>query len=80
MTEETKQVTIEEAINLYEQKIQEQTTLIFGLVAKLGGKVVLTQSDFDEVQEYNTVLAESTPSGDVELRVVYEERPDDPTE
>ena len=47
MPQDGMQVTIEQAIQMYEAKIQEQTTIMFGLVAKLGGSVELSQDDFD---------------------------------
>lgn len=81
MTEEVqegefKRVTVEEAIQLYEAKIQEQTTIMFGLVAKLGGSVEITQEDFDGVAEYNTVAATALESGGVRLELKQEERPE----
>lgn len=82
MTEEntvpegTQQVTIEQAIQMYEAKIQEQTTIMFGLVAKLGGSVELTQDDFDSVAQYNTVTAAALENGGVKLELKQEERPE----
>lgn len=73
--EKLQQVTIEEAIQMYEAKIQEQTNLLFGLVGKLGGSVTLTQADFDDNADYNTVNALANEDGGVTLSLGYEERP-----
>lgn len=77
MTEENQQqgqqVTIEQAIQMYEAKIQEQTTLMFGLVAKLGGTVELSQDDFDAYAHFNTVGAEALENGGVRLTLKQEE-------
>lgn len=72
--EETQQVTIEQAIQMYEAKIQEQTTIMFGLVAKLGGAVDLTQDDFDGAAQFNTVTARALEDGGVHLELQQEER------
>lgn len=74
MPEETQQVTIEQAIQMYEAKIQEQTTIMFGLVAKLGGSVDLTQEDFDGAAHFNTVTALALEDGGVHLELQQEER------
>lgn len=72
--EEGMQVTIEQAIQMYEAKLQEQTTIMFGLVAKLGGSVELSQEDFDGAAQYNTVTALALPDGGVKLELKAEER------
>jgi apolipoprotein N-acyltransferase len=68
-------VTPEQALRMYEQKLQEQTAIIFGLIAKMGGKVTkvtLTASDFENGGEFNTVLANNNESGDVILELAFE--------
>jgi hypothetical protein len=72
--QEGMQVSIEQAIQMYEAKIQEQTTIMFGLVAKLGGSVEITQEDFDSVAHLNTVAAEALEGGGVRLVLTQEER------
>ena len=72
--EETQQVTIEQAIQMYEAKIQEQTNIMFGLVAKMGGEAELSQEDFDGAQQYNTITASEREGGGIILRLGYEER------
>jgi len=72
--EETQQVTIEQAIQMYEAKIQEQTNIMFGLVAKMGGEAQLTQEDFDGAQQYNTITAGEIEGGGIVLKLGYEER------
>lgn len=74
MPQDGMQVTIEQAIQMYEAKIQEQTTIMFGLVAKLGGSVELSQDDFDGAAEYNTVTAVALPDGGVKLQLMQEDR------
>lgn len=76
MTEEN-QVTIEEALGMYEQRLQEQTSLIFALVAKFGGRVVLTKDDLVAMPEYNTVTANDADGEGVELVLTLEERSSD---
>lgn len=76
MTEEN-QVTIEQALQMYEQRIQEQTSLIFALVAKFGGKVVLSKEDLVAMPEYNTVAANDADGEGIELVLSYEERSSD---
>jgi hypothetical protein len=78
--EETQQVTIEQAIQMYEAKIQEQTNIMFGLVAKMGGTAELSQEDFDGAQEYNTITAGEREGGGIVLTLGYEERPEAPNE
>lgn len=72
--ENLKQVTVEQAIQMYEAKIQEQTNLLFGLVAKMGGAVTITQEEFDKNAEYNTVNAQANEDGGVTLSLGFEER------
>jgi len=65
-------VTPEQALRMYEQRLQEQTAIIFGLIAKMGGKVTLTASDFENGGEFNTVLANNNESGEVILELAFE--------
>jgi len=67
-------VTPEQALRMYEQRLQEQTAIIFGLIAKMGGKVTLTASDFENGGEFNTVLANNNESGSVILELAFEKQ------
>jgi apolipoprotein N-acyltransferase len=68
-------ITPEQALQAYEQRLQEQTAIIFGLVAKMGGKVVLTETDFEAGEKFNTILANNNENDDVVLELAFEERP-----
>lgn len=75
MTEEAKQeVTFEQVLQMYEQRLQEQTAIIFALVAKSGGEVTLTPDDLNARPEFNTVAAEDAEGGGVTLKLSHEER------
>jgi len=67
-------VTPEQALQAYEQRLQEQTAIIFGLVAKMGGKAVLTEADFEASEQFNTILANNNENDDVVLELAFEER------
>lgn len=71
------QINLEEAVSLYEAKIQEQTNIIFALVAKEGGKVVLTADDFASMSDYNTVTAAETSENEITVELKYEDRSND---
>jgi hypothetical protein len=68
-------ITPEQALQAYEQRLQEQTAIIFGLVAKMGGKAVLTEADFEAGEQFNTILANNNENDDVVLELAFEERP-----
>jgi apolipoprotein N-acyltransferase len=68
-------ITPEQALQAYEQRLQEQTAIIFGLVAKMGGKAVLTEADFEASEQFNTILANNNENDDVVLELAFEERP-----
>ena len=72
MTEEN-QITIEQALQMYEQRIQEQTAIIFALVAKMGDEVTLTKDDLLAKPEFNTVAADDAENGGIILRLDYQE-------
>jgi hypothetical protein len=76
MEENTEQpaLSIEDIVELYEQRQQEQTAIIFGLLSQMGGEATLTQQDFENSSEYNTVLANNNENGDVVLKISYEHR------
>lgn len=74
--EKLQQVSIEQAIQMYEAKIQEQTNLLFALVAQMGGSVNITQEIFDQNTDYNTITAQSNEDGSVTLALGFEERPE----
>ena len=76
MTEETQpqeEVTFEQVLQMYEQRLQEQTAIIFSLVAKAGGEVTLTPDDLTSNPEFNTVTADDAEGGGITLRLAYEE-------
>jgi len=77
MTEETQQqeVTFEQVMQMYEQRLQEQTSIIFSLVGKLGGEVTLTKDDLLANPEFNTVAADDAEGGGITLKLSFEERP-----
>jgi hypothetical protein len=70
---EKQAVSFEDAIKMYEQRLQDQTAIIFGLLAKLGGAATLTAKDFLNSEHYNTVLASNNEDGDVFLRIAKED-------
>jgi len=75
VTEETEnEVTFEQVLQMYEQRLQEQTAIIFALVAKAGGEVILTPEDLNARPEFNTVAAEDADGGGVMLKLSHEER------
>jgi hypothetical protein len=75
MTEETQpEVTFEQALGMYEQRLQEQTAIIFSLVAKMGGEVTLTPEDLIASPEFNTVAADDAEGGGITLKLSHEER------
>lgn len=59
MEEQVPTIDPEELMAMYEQRIQDQTGIIFALVGKLGGKVTLSQEDLLAYPEFNTVAAEA---------------------
>ena len=67
-------VTPEQALQAYEQRLQEQTAIIFGLIAKMGGEAVLTEEDFSAGGEFNTVLANNDENDNVVLKLAFEDR------
>ena len=74
MEEQQPTVSIEDMIELYDQRMQEQTAIIFGLISQMGGEATLTQKDFEQSSEYNTVLANNNENGDLILKISYEDR------
>jgi hypothetical protein len=67
-------LSVEDMMELFEQRQQEQTAIIFGLLSKMGGEATLTQKDFEKSAEYNTVLANNDENGDIVLKISYENR------
>jgi hypothetical protein len=59
-------------VDLYEEKLQGQTAIIFALVGKLGGEVLLTKEDLTAFPEFNTVMAVSEEEA-LKLMLKYEE-------
>jgi len=75
MTEEAQQeVTFEQVLQMYEQRLQEQSAIIFALVAKHGGETTLSPEDLNAKPEFNTVAAEDAEGGGITLKLSYEER------
>jgi len=72
MDEEVPNIAPEDLFDLYEQRLREQTSIIFTLVAKLGGSVELSQEDFQKYPEYNTVDAREK-DGSLVLELKHEE-------
>lgn len=75
MTEQPQEeITFEQALKMYEQRLQEQTAIIFSLVAKFGDEVTLTKEDLLAKPEFNTVSADDAENGGITLKLAYEER------
>ena len=74
MEEQVPTIDPEELVAMYEQRIQDQTGIIFALVGKLGGKVTLSQEDLLAYPEYNTVAAEANEEEGLVLELKLEER------
>lgn len=71
---EENQVTFEQVLQAYEQRLQEQTGVIFALVAKAGGEVTLTKDDLLAKPEFNTVAANDLTDGEgIVLSLTYQE-------
>lgn len=64
----------EELFSLYEQRVQEQTALIFALVGKFGGKVTLTQEDLNNYDQFNTVNAQDGDDNTLTLELIHQDR------
>lgn len=73
--QQQKEVTFEEVLQAYEQRLQEQTGIIFALVAKAGGEVTLTKEDLLAKPEFNTVAANDAEGGGITLSLSHEELP-----
>jgi|AntRauMFilla1563_2_1112583.scaffolds.fasta_scaffold00341_9 hypothetical protein len=65
--------TVEDLVEMYEQRLHDQTAIIFGLLSKMGGEAKLTALDFDSDSAYNTVTATNNIDGDVVLKITHEE-------
>jgi hypothetical protein len=74
MEEQVPTIDPEELMAMYEQRIQDQTGIIFALVGKLGGKVTLSQEDLLAYPEFNTVAAETDEEQNLVLELKLEER------
>jgi hypothetical protein len=59
----------EQVIEEYQKRIEEQTHILFALVAKLGGKVNLTTDDFNSFPGMNMVNAEVEEDGSLTLEI-----------
>lgn len=74
MEENVPTIEPEQLLALYEQRVQEQTALLFALVGKFGGKVVLTQDDLNNYDQFNTVNANDGEDNTLILELTYQER------
>ena len=74
MEEQVPTIDPEQLMAMYEQRIQDQTGIIFALVGKLGGKVTLSQEDLLAYPEFNTVAAEADEEMGLVLELKLEER------
>ena len=68
MTKEaTPEVTPEQLFEMYESRIQEQTAILFALVNKLGGEVIIDSGDFENENGYDTILADNLENDRLKL-------------
>jgi hypothetical protein len=74
MEENVTSIDPEDLMALYEQRLQEQTGILFALVGKLGGEVRLTQEDLVAFPEFNTVDARVEDENVLVLKLVSEDR------
>jgi predicted transcriptional regulator len=74
MEENVPTVDPEELVSMYEQRMQEQTAIMFALIGKLGGSVVLTKEDLTSFGEFNTVHASNVEDDGLKLELIYEDR------
>ena len=74
MEENVPEVSPEDLMALYEQRLQEQTGILFALVGKLGGSVRLTQDDLTAFPEFNTVNAKVEEDNVLVLELIAENR------
>jgi hypothetical protein len=72
MEENVTSIDPEDLMALYEQRLQEQTGILFALVGKLGGEVRLTQEDLVAFPEFNTVDARVEDENVLVLKLVSE--------
>lgn len=73
MDENTPALGVEQIIELYNAKLQEQTAIIFALVGKFGGKVSLSQEDLVAFPEFNTIDAKDGKDGALLLQLIKSE-------
>jgi predicted transcriptional regulator len=64
----------EELLKMYEHRLQEQTAVIFALVAKMGGTAVITREDLESYSDFNTVTANAGKDEELILQLAYEDR------
>lgn len=70
MTEEpAAEITPEQLFEMYENRIQEQTAILFALVNKMGGNVVIDSKDFESEQGYDTILADNLEENKLRLHL-----------
>lgn len=73
MTEQTENtMDFNQVLGMYEQRLQEQTAIIFAMVGKAGGEILLTQEDLVANPEFNTVAAKDADGGGVIFSLTYE--------
>ena len=74
MEEQVPEINIEELFGMYEQRIQEQSTVIFALVGKMGGKATLTKEDFQAYPQFNTISAKLDDDESLIMELVQDDR------
>lgn len=70
MEENIPALEVEQIVELYNAKLQEQTAIIFALVGKFGGKVSLTREDLAAFPEFNTIDAKDGEDGALLLQLI----------
>lgn len=63
------QFTPEQVFEMYENRIQEQTAIIFALVNKFGGEVAIKPEDFQTEDKLDSVFAENREDDSLVLRL-----------
>jgi hypothetical protein len=74
MEEQVPNIGSDELLAMYEQRIQDQTGIIFALIGKFGGRVILSREDLLAYPEYNTVAAEADEEQGLILELKKEKR------
>jgi hypothetical protein len=67
-------LSTEDLIALYDQRVQDQSAIIFALVGKFGGEVTLTEEDLEVYSEFNTVSASGNEDQSLTLKLTHEDK------